>query len=174
VAIFSISRKEPGAMPVPTPERESYAPYAGAWREFDKVQKLANGGGPLAFVHWAWGALFPLLGLFNPHRVPRKDSLTLLAVFGLLGAIQLIRSKGARNRFLHWPCPRCHSEWPGKKTEKDPCCAALSAFTLSSGGARRVPCSCETSDDCRRRRCYHARQDWCWRSRRCRMGGTTA
>jgi hypothetical protein len=27
-----------------------------------------------------------------------------------------------RKRFRHWPCPRCKSEWPGNKKEKDPAC----------------------------------------------------
>ena len=38
--------------------------------------------------------------------------------------IGLFLKQRASNKFAHWPCPRCHSEWPGTKLEKDPACRA--------------------------------------------------
>jgi hypothetical protein len=29
-----------------------------------------------------------------------------------------------KSRFEHWQCPRCHTEWPGTKEDKDPACRA--------------------------------------------------
>lgn len=112
-----------GVVAVPAPSTDAYSPYAEKWKELDKLQNLAKGGGALAWVHWAWGVLLPSIGLFMPHRVPRKDSVMLFAGFAALGTIQLVRVQIAKARFAHWPCPRCGAEWPGTKTEKEPKCA---------------------------------------------------
>jgi len=111
-----------GGVVIPEPRTDAYSPYAEAWKQFDRLEKLAKGGA-LTWVHWAWGVVFPAIGLFMPHRIPRKNSVMLVIFFAALGAIQLLSSQRAKNRFLHWPCPRCHAEWPGTKTEKDPQCA---------------------------------------------------
>lgn len=109
---------------VPEPDTErTYSPYAEAWKEYDRLEKQAKGGGAIGLTHWAWGTLIPLIGLFMPHRVPRKDSLALVAFLAVLGTMQMLRSQYAKRQLGHWPCPRCHAEWPGKKVEKEPRCA---------------------------------------------------
>jgi len=110
---------------VPEPDATAYAysPYAEAWKKYDRLEKLAKHGGAVGWIHWAWGGVLPMISLFAPHRVPRKDSLLLLVAFAILGAIQLLRSDYAKRQLTHWRCPRCHSEWPGKKLEKEPRCA---------------------------------------------------
>jgi hypothetical protein len=105
------------------PTDDPYSPYGAAWKEFDELQKLAKNSGPFAWAHWAWGIFLPLLGLLDQRRVPKKDSLGFFLVFLAAGAFQMIRSQHAKNLILHWPCPRCHAEWPGNKTEKDSRCA---------------------------------------------------
>jgi hypothetical protein len=110
---------------VPEPETaaHAYLPYAEAWKEFDKLEKRAKGATALGWIHWAWGAVLPAIGLFVSHRIPRKDSAMLVAGFLVLGLVQLLRSERAKREFAHWPCPRCHAEWPGKKLEKAASCA---------------------------------------------------
>jgi hypothetical protein len=112
---------------VPEPDATGYAYslYSEAWKEFDRLEKLAKRDGAAGWIEWAWAwsGIFPALGLFAPHRVPRKDSVTLIVGFAILGVIQLLRSDDAKRQLTHWPCPRCHAEWPGKKLEKEPRCA---------------------------------------------------
>jgi len=102
---------------------DAYSPYAEKWKEFDKLQKLAKGGGKIQWFHWLWGMVFPALGILDRHRVPKKDAIWIVAFWAALGAVAILRAQAAKSRFLHWPCPRCHAEWPGTKTEKEPRCA---------------------------------------------------
>jgi hypothetical protein len=108
---------------IPEPSTDAYSPYAEKWKEFDRLKKTAKNAGVGSLLHWAWTVVIPLIGLASPHRVPRKDSVYTMAALGAVATVQLIRGQWAKNRLEHWPCPRCHSEWPGNKTEKDPQCA---------------------------------------------------
>jgi hypothetical protein len=105
------------------PADDPYSPYGAAWKEFDKLQKLAKISGQFGWLHWAWGIFLPSLGLFDPNRVLKRGSFALFLFFVAAGAFQMVRSQHARNAVVHWPCPRCHAEWPGNKTEKAPRCA---------------------------------------------------
>ncbi len=98
-------------------------PFADAWKEFDKLQKSAKGGGRLGIVkHIAEILIFLVsLGVIEFH--PSKNAKQIIAVaFGAILIAELLRVFAAKRRFKHWPCPRCHSEWPGDKKEKDPAC----------------------------------------------------
>src|ERR1700691_4471639 len=44
--------------PLPT---QQYFPYENAWKEFDKLQKAARGGGPIRWVTWG-------LRILDGHR----------------------------------------------------------------------------------------------------------
>ena len=109
-------------VPEPVAGVGAYSPYAEAWKEFDKLQKLAKGN-HAAWFHWVWGLAIPALGILDRHRVPKDDAVWFFAFWAVVGGISLVRAQQARSRFAHWPCPRCHAEWPGTKTEKDPQCA---------------------------------------------------
>lgn len=111
-----------GGIVIPQPSTGAYSPYAEKWKEFDKLQKLAKGN-HAAWFHWIWGMLLPALGLLDRHRLSKKDVVWLLALGAAVGGVGLLRAQQAKNRFLHWPCPRCGAEWPGTKTEKEPKCA---------------------------------------------------
>ncbi|HXX20804.1 MAG TPA: hypothetical protein VEJ46_15475 [Candidatus Acidoferrum sp.] len=108
---------------VPEASTDAYSPYAEKWKEFDKLQKLAKGGGKIQWFHWLWGMIVPALGIVDRHRVPKKDAIWIVAFWAALGAVAILRAQAAKSRFLHWPCPRCGAEWPGTKTEKEPRCA---------------------------------------------------
>ena len=109
-------------VPGPVADVDAYSPYAEAWKEFDKLQKLAKGN-HAAWFHWVWGLVIPALGILDRHRVPKDDAVWFFAFWAVVGGTTLLRAQQARSRFAHWPCPRCHAEWPGTKTEKDPQCA---------------------------------------------------
>ena len=116
-ALPGSTNRRPGS-----PSYDAYSPYAEAWKEFDKLQKLAKGN-HAAWFHWVWGLVIPALGILDRHRVPKDDAVWFFAFWAVVGGITLLRAQQARSRFAHWPCPRCHAEWPGTKTEKAPQCA---------------------------------------------------
>jgi hypothetical protein len=107
---------------IPVPSTDAYSPYAEKWKEFDKLNKLAKEGNQFQWVHWMWSVILPGIGLLNRHHVSKKHDLWLFAFGVLLGLVGLVRAQLAKERFAHWPCPRCGAEWPGTKTEKEPKC----------------------------------------------------
>jgi len=117
-------RKQRAALVAPpTRAMEAYAPYAEAWKEFDKLKKGASGGrGAGGVVEWAVGtaaAFSGMLGIHGWDKLSHKIAVALLLLSVLLYAT--VRRE-QRERFRHWPCPRCHAEWPGTKTEKESRC----------------------------------------------------
>lgn len=99
------------------------SPYADAWKEFDKLQKRAKQRSGAWWVHFILSNGIPLLGggafgaaLWGKHK------LYVIAALILLIALVLLRAIADRRRFAEWRCPRCHSLWPGTKTEKDSSC----------------------------------------------------
>jgi|HubBroStandDraft_6_1064221.scaffolds.fasta_scaffold134145_2 hypothetical protein len=118
--IFSLERR-----PQPTSlvaGAEPYFPYAAAWTEFDKLQKTAQGRGPLRLVLWIFELLMSVVGFYGFH-LAKGSKLLVIAAWGAALAAELLYQFNGRRRFLRWECPRCHSEWPGTKTEKDRECA---------------------------------------------------
>ncbi len=70
------------------------------------------------------------MDFFQNQEVARKKTGVLIGYFLLAVvliiatvAMQALRSRWDAMKLAHWPCPRCHSEWPGTKREKDPRCA---------------------------------------------------
>ncbi len=69
---------------------------------------------------------FPLQ-LFAKHfgtPTARKNAPAFAITWGASLIIGLFLKQRASDKFAHWPCPRCHSEWPGTNIEKDPACRA--------------------------------------------------
>ena len=97
----------------------SQAPYAEAWREFDHLQTLAE--------MRLWFDLADGIAIAIVAAAIRKlDSVTYWTIIGVslvIGALVATWIRRSATRFEHWPCPRCHAEWPGTKTEKDLQCA---------------------------------------------------
>jgi hypothetical protein len=120
--IFSFDRRPKSSFTVSS--FEPYFPYGDAWKEFDKLQKRANGRGPFGFVCSIFEGSLVSTGLFGWHYLSKHHGLSVLAGSGVFLALQFAFEPIARKRFVHWPCPRCHSEWPGTKTEKDRACKA--------------------------------------------------
>jgi hypothetical protein len=102
---------------------EPYFPYAVAWKEFDKLQKTAQGRGPLRDVLWIFELSMSGVGIYGLH-VAKGSKLMVIAAWGAALSAELLYQFSGRRRFLHWECPRCHSEWSGTKTEKDRACKA--------------------------------------------------
>lgn len=94
------------------------APYADAWKKFDRLKQWAKHGWEYEYVMFAIVVLTGLVGAFEP-----KLSYLLMIVEIAFGVVLALIAQRARWRFKHWPCPQCHAEWPGKKLEKEPCCA---------------------------------------------------
>jgi hypothetical protein len=118
--IFSFDRKPNNSFPASS--FEPYFPYADAWNEFDKLKKRANGRGPFGLVRSIVEGSLVSVGLLGWHNISKHYGWSILVSSGLLVALQLAFEPIARKRFIHWPCPRCHSEWPGTTTEKDRAC----------------------------------------------------
>ena len=102
---------------------DAFTPYGAAWKEYDRLQKAAKGANAIGWVHWAFTVFPGMLSLFDPHKHarPYERSVFLFAAAAFL--FQVLRARWAASQLAHWLCPRCHSEWPGKKLEKDPRCA---------------------------------------------------
>lgn len=99
------------------------SPYAESWKQFDKLQKRAKQGGGARWLHFILTNSLPFLGggafgaaLWRKHKEYVITAIILLTVWAVLKAI------ADRRRFAEWRCPRCHSLWPGTKTEKDSKC----------------------------------------------------
>lgn len=105
------------------PTLDAYSPYAAAWKEFDRLQKAAKSSALGTLTHFWVGGVPGILSLFDPHKHTRTFERALFLGAVVLAATTMVRSRWAVTQLAHWPCPRCHSEWPGKKLEKDPRCA---------------------------------------------------
>jgi hypothetical protein len=101
---------------------DAYSPYAAAWKEFDRLEKSAKNKG-LAWGHGLIGLLPGALSLVDPHKHLRLAERGTFVLIIATVAMQALRSRWDAMKLAHWPCPRCHSEWPGTKREKDPRCA---------------------------------------------------
>jgi len=98
--------------------------YADKWKEFDKLQKAVKSHGAPQLARTFFDLMIFGSGLFGVHHYAKKYTLLLFVIWGVLFVVGLLRWPNLKNQFLHWPCPRCHGEWPGTKTEKDPACKA--------------------------------------------------
>jgi len=96
------------------------APYAAAWRKFDRLQTVAE--------MRLWFEFVDAVAIAIVTDVARGfDSRTYWTIFAgtlLFGVLVATWMRRSARRFGHWPCPRCGAEWPGTKTEKEPQCAA--------------------------------------------------
>lgn len=102
---------------------QQYFPYENAWKEFDKLQKTARGRGPLRWVMWVFDLSMGMIGIYGFH-LTKGSKLIILICWGSAAVLETFYWFSGKGRFLHWPCPRCHSEWPGTKDEKDRACRA--------------------------------------------------
>lgn len=118
--VFSFGRAPISAQP--TFDAEAYSPYAAAWKQFDKLQKEAKGHGSVHWVRLAGEALVFNAGALGYRHGLRKNALSIAGAWAGVALLEAFLWFRRRNQFLHWPCPRCHSEWPGTKTTKDPAC----------------------------------------------------
>ena len=99
------------------------APYAQAWKEFDKLQKRAKQQGVGWWLHMFSNLIYPLLGggAFGVAFWKGHKAYVFAVVVGL-AILAILKGFSDRHRFAEWPCPRCHSVWSGTKTEKDSAC----------------------------------------------------
>jgi hypothetical protein len=119
--IFSFDRQP--AANVVLSDTEPYLPFAEAWKEFDSLQKTVQGRGRLSIIRHLAEFLFFLTSLGLIEFRPSKGFARVTAVgFGVLMIAELFHWFMIRRRFQHWPCPRCNTEWPGDKNEKDSAC----------------------------------------------------
>jgi hypothetical protein len=118
--IFSFDRKPAAAYA--TSDIAPYLPYADAWKKFDKLQLEVKGRGTFRLIRSAGDIVLYSIGAFSLHRFSKHNWLLILMGWGALVALDLVIATSAKRRFAHWPCPRCHSEWPGNKTDKDRAC----------------------------------------------------
>jgi hypothetical protein len=102
---------------------EPYFPYAAAWKAFDKLQKTAQGRGPLRVVLWIFELSMSGVGIYGLH-LAKGSKLMVIAAWSTAMSAELLYQFNGRRRFLHWQCPQCHNEWPGTRTEKDQACKA--------------------------------------------------
>jgi hypothetical protein len=104
---------------------DAFTPYGAAWKEYDSLQKAAKGGGLFGFLaqHWWYGGISGIASMFDPHKHARPlERILFLAAVAVI-VMHAARARWAASQLEHWLCPRCHSEWPGKKLDKEPRCA---------------------------------------------------
>jgi hypothetical protein len=63
------------------PTDDPYSPYGAAWKEFDKLQKLAKNSGPFAWAHWAWGVFSSVAGTARSASGPQERLVGVLCGF---------------------------------------------------------------------------------------------
>jgi hypothetical protein len=122
MALFALERDSVAASRTgPDP----YFPFADAWKEFDALQKTVQWRGRLSVIRHIALFLFSVLGIgiieFHPST---RIKHMIVAGLGALFVAEFLHWFTMRERFQHWPCPRCHSEWPGEKNKKDATCKA--------------------------------------------------
>jgi len=120
--LFTIPRASRRELPTPHVRLETHAPYADAWNELDRLQNAANGLGTVWQIIYLAGVLvWAILLAFSAAR----KTLDLIAGGLLLAEVlrKVVYVRMKQREFVRWPCPRCHAEWPGTKTQKDSRCA---------------------------------------------------
>jgi hypothetical protein len=118
-AIFSLASTPPTSAAA-NPAR-LYFPYEDAWKEYDKLYAAAQGRGEAGYVSWGLENICFATAALDPYLSKKLKLLLILAWF-LTSTLRLLSLYRARRRFPHWSCPRCGSEWPGTRTEKDRAC----------------------------------------------------
>jgi hypothetical protein len=118
--IFSFERTQSDISTFSGSEQQ-YFPYAAGWKKFDKLSKRTRGGGPAAFILKVIELLALGIGAFSVHLM-KGPKLIIFIGWIALAIFTIFQWMNGRRRFLHWACPRCHSEWPGTKDEKDRAC----------------------------------------------------
>ncbi|HTR47977.1 MAG TPA: hypothetical protein VMM16_11390 [Verrucomicrobiae bacterium] len=112
-----------GGVMIPQPSTDAYSPYAEKWKEFDRLQRDAKGSGWLNWSHWLFGGINGVASLFDPHSNTKRIERWIFLAVVAISVYYAARARYAASQLTHWPCPRCHSEWPGKKSDKEPRCA---------------------------------------------------
>ena len=123
--VFSVGQTSPRLtvpplLTVPIPPEQLL--YADKWKEFDKLQKAVKSHGAPQLARTFFDLMIFGSGLFGVHHYAKKYTLLLFVIWGVLSVVGLLRWPNVKNQFPHWPCPRCHGESPGTKTEKNPAC----------------------------------------------------
>jgi hypothetical protein len=108
--------------PLRIPEPPAYSPYADAWKEFDRLDKFMHGRGIYRHLRAAFEWLLFGGAGFLGITISKHHGGGIFAVWGMLIVFDLAVGAILKNRFKHWPCPRCHAEWPGTAKQKDPAC----------------------------------------------------
>ena len=97
-------------------------PYAQAWKEFDRLEGRTQEGGIGRWINIAFAIIPYLAGGAFGFALLKHHKGYVIAAFVVLIPWSIFRELSYRRRFAEWPCPRCHSVWPGTKTEKDSSC----------------------------------------------------
>lgn len=108
----------PTRIPVPV----LHSRFEPAWKEYARLDNAAHGRGPIRWVRGVFEALLVGgggLGLKFGHQHRALVGFLWVASAGIgVAYLQIMKS-----RFAHWQCPRCQTEWPGTKNEKDSRCS---------------------------------------------------
>ena len=96
--------------------------YEDAWAEFDKLESKHQRN-VLSWTRWLvemsfWLASLGSMVFLKQHRWE------ILAAWLLLLLLETGYSFRLRHQFVNWQCPRCRTEWPGTKQEKEPKCSS--------------------------------------------------
>lgn len=107
--------------PLSIPPSISHSRFEEAWKEFDRLNNFVHNRGPIKWIRSTFDVVLAIgaaSGLKFWHH-NRTIVILLAAIYfgGVLAYTQIMKA-----RFIHWRCPRCHSEWPGTKKEKDSRC----------------------------------------------------
>lgn len=99
----------------------SELPYARAWKEFQKLDRYLDNEHPFVAL-MASRALECFVTAFGISVLIYRYIWLVLVSLGLLLVGAYIYSRQRYLRFMNWPCPRCHSVWPGTDKRKVPTC----------------------------------------------------
>lgn len=108
-----------GPLRIPTTPVQSR--FEEAWKEFDRLNNFVHNRGAIKWIRSSLDAVLAIgaasgLKVWHQHR-----PLVILLAAVYFGAV-IVYTQIMKARFIHWRCPRCHSEWPGTKKEKESHC----------------------------------------------------
>lgn len=95
--------------------------FEGAWKEFDRLNKFVHNRGAIKWIRSSFDIVLAIGAATGLKLWHQHGPLVLLLAAVYVGAV-IAYTQVMKARFIHWQCPRCHSEWPGTKKEKESRC----------------------------------------------------
>ncbi len=107
--------------PLRIPPPIGHPQFEDAWKEFDRLNNFVHNRGPVKWIRSSFDALLAI-GAATGLKLWRQHGPLIAVLVAIYLGLVFAYTQIMKARFIHWQCPRCHSEWPGTKKEKDSRC----------------------------------------------------